>query len=182
MKGSLERPRLIVVLALVVALSGCASSLRMSIDHDAEVDFSQLTSFDWHSEATNWPNSFFDSTLRAAVNEELAAGGFVQNSDNPDLFVIAHTSLNEVVSGQTIVHMNHGWGWYRGWGSMGTTSVQVHTVTEGTLILDFVDASTNQLVWRGIVEKAIQDPRATRDVLRPIIQSLLSDFPPAQSE
>jgi hypothetical protein len=180
--GHLGSRVLILPVLLIVFAAGCSSSLRLSTDYDSEADFSEFSTFDWADQAQDWPESFFDSALRGAVNRELEAVGLSQNADNPNLLVITHTNVREVISGATVTHWNHGWGWYAGWGGMGTSTMQVHQHTEGTLVLDLVDASRNQLVWRGVAEKAIRDVRSTREQLQPIINSLLQDFPPASTQ
>jgi len=53
------------------------------------------------------------------------------------------------------------------------TGYRTETYQEGTLILDFVDARTNNLVWRGSMANAMGNParlgkefaRAARDIL-----------------
>ena len=96
---------------------------------------------------------------------------------------MSHASVDEVITGATVSHWNHGgWGWYGGWGGMSTSTVNVNSHNQGTLIVDLVDASNNQLVWRGIAEKSVNDAQATREQLQPIVQKLLADFPPGGSE
>jgi hypothetical protein len=171
--------RALTVLSVVAVLNGC-STLSVSTDYDPEVDFSTFKTYDWGSENPGAPRTIFESTLRGVVDEEMAARGFTLDSDNPDLLVVPHASLEEVVTGATVNHWNHhGWGWYGGWGTMGTSTVSVNSFNQGTLILDVVDKSANRMVWRGIAEKAVNDARVSRENLQPVVQRMLEDFPPS---
>ena len=44
-------------------------------------------------------------------------------------------------------HYGYGWGWY----GSGRTNTYVNEWDEGTLLVDIVDAASNELVWRGSV-------------------------------
>ena len=173
--------RFFLLLTVFGLITGC-STLRVETDYDRSTDFSKFGTFDWSADDPGVQKSFFDTALRQAVNAELTAVGLSQSSDNPDLIVVTHVSLDEVITGATVSHWNHGgWGWYGGWGGMSTSTVHVNAHDQGTLIMDLIDASNNQLVWRGIAEKEVNDPRATREQLQPIVQKLLADFPPGAS-
>jgi hypothetical protein len=50
-----------------------------------------------------------------------------------------------------------GWG-YIGWGGYGWGGWDVYTWTQGTLIVDFTDPRTNQVVWRGTASAVVNHP------------------------
>ena len=52
---------------------------------------------------------------------------------------------------------------------------------EGTLVIDMIDARTNQLVWRGMVKDTILDFHNINEVDETVVKNvseLLAEFPP----
>ena len=65
--------------------------------------------------------------------------------------------------------------------SMSTSKTYENRVQVGTLIIDFFDIETRELVWRGIGETEIQDipdPQERTARLNQIVDKILEAFPP----
>jgi hypothetical protein len=65
-------------------------------------------------------------------------------------------------------------GWYGG-------QVDVYQYNEGTLIVDIVDAKTNQLVWRGTATKTIDEsasPEQREANLKEVVSRIFEKYPP----
>ena len=80
---------------------------------------------------------------------------------------------------------NDGFSYRRCWSiscnTMATT-VDVRNYEEGTLFIDFIDPTTRQLQWRGMVSKRLSSKRtsAERDkLIRESVEAVLATFPPA---
>ena len=142
---------LFCLLALLLAASSFAA---VTVDHDKSADFSKYRSFTIE-EATPAVNPLMRERLLQAIEVQLATKGLEQADDGAQLEVVIHTSTDKEMR---ITADNWGYGGYRGWrgwGGWGTTTVDVQNVAVGTLMLDMVDAASNQLVWRGIATDSI---------------------------
>jgi hypothetical protein len=56
--------------------------------------------------------------------------------------------------------------------------IDVHTYTEGTLIVDLIDAKEEQLVWRGSGTGVVGNQEKIKEKAGEAIQKILADFPP----
>ena len=54
--------------------------------------------------------------------------------------------------------------------------------TEGTLILDIIDAETNEVVWRGSSVGFVAKANKQRVRIKKRVQTLLKEFPPKVSK
>jgi hypothetical protein len=89
---------------------------------------------------------------------------------------------------------NDGWGWGGGWGwrywRWGvawpmTVQRRIETYTDGTVVVNLVDAKTKQVVWEGEVPDVVNLPvdnpvRATKEV-DAAVTKLFTKYPPQTS-
>lgn len=98
-------------------------------------------------------NDIWANDVRDAIRSDLTAHSLREASNgNPDFYVAFYVGLrdrydlNAVDYGLPVFHRGfrrEWWGWPRGY------DVWSVPYTESTLIVDLIDAHTNQLVWRG---------------------------------
>ena len=72
----------------------------------------------------------------------------------------------------------YGYGYGGYWGGGG---VDVYQYTEGTLILDLIEAKSKQLVWRGMAQGTIDEnasPEQRERRLNEAVMRMLANFPP----
>jgi hypothetical protein len=176
--------KLTAVIALAL-LSAC-SSYEIGHDYDVEADFDQYRTYRWMplapdstaqgAAAARTQNTLLDKRIRGAVDESLAAKGFTPDEDDPDVLVVYHTGLKDRVDVTD-------WGYtYSGsyWGWAGR-DVDVYNYTEGTLIVDLVDAGSKQLVWRGSatgVVRADRSPEERDRVMKDVVAKMFAKYPP----
>jgi len=181
-----------VLILSVLVLARC-STILVSEDFDRRAPFTTYKTFDWMPKPEKMPDS-----ARAAIDrnpllgkriEEIANGilaekGMTLTEQSPDLLINYYVGFKERLD-------ITGWGYFYGprwgyyWPYLGP--YDDYTYTEGTLILDFVDAKTNELVWRGVGDKALYDyyygPAVRnfndRDLSR-ILGKILSLYPPTR--
>ena len=117
---------------VLVAAVGC-SSPNVTADYKPSTDFSAYRTYDWKPRPATAPgDTLGDSTLvaariRNAVDAELGARGYTTASASPDFRITYQAALGAFE-----------------W------NINDRILAEGTLILDFVDPNTNQLIWRGV--------------------------------
>jgi hypothetical protein len=98
-------------------------------------------------------NDIWANDVRRAIRTDLASRGLSEaTSGHPDFYVAFYVGLQErydldaVDYGMPVFHRGFHrawWGWPRGY------DVWAVPYTESTVIVDLIDARTNQLVWRG---------------------------------
>ncbi len=95
-------------------------------------------------------NQIWANDVKDAIRKDLADRGFVEATNgHPDFYVAFYVGLKDRYDVNTIGYGLPGFhrrGW---WGWPGDYDVWAVPYTESTLIVDVVDAKTNQLVWRG---------------------------------
>ena len=165
-------------------MTGC-SSTTVDSDFDHDIDFSKYKTFAWfdHSHSKYKPqhaNQIVDARIHRAIAEELISKGFTQTApDTADILITYHTSTEQKID---VYHSGYGygygyWGGYWGpYGGMPTTTVSQYDV--GTLILDVIDRSTNDLVWRGMIQKALSRSDSSEEKVKKHAARLLHSFPP----
>jgi hypothetical protein len=182
-----------VPILLLAALGIACSSVRTSHDFDPGTDFSAWRSYAWYaseSPRTGDPrldNPLLHDRIVAAVDRTLAARGYALVQDRtPDFYVNHHLSTEQRLDVRT---MNTGyaggpyggrWGG-AGWGGVGWTETRVEQYEEGTLVIDFVDASARRLVWRGSGTRRLSrnpQPDRVTERVNEAVDEILAQFPP----
>ena len=137
-----------------------AQAQKVYIDFDKAADFSSYQTFAWApTDETSLKDSspLMDSRIKNGIEFQLTAGGMIENTESPDLYVTYHGEESQEVHVNTD-HWGYGypgtWGyspyWGRGgYGGYGTSTTSVTTYDIGTLIIDIWDAKTQKIVWRG---------------------------------
>ena len=137
--------------------------------------------------------------MRKAVEEELAAKRLSKQANNPD-FLIAYSIAVEdkvdVRSDRFGYGYGHGyWHGYSGFGYRsryygfgygsgyyGNGGLDAYQYKEATLILDFIDPASNELLWRGVYIDEIDDSGIiTEEKINEAVKYILEKFPPENS-
>ena len=182
---------LFCLLLMVLAL-GCASSIDVKHDYDKSQDFSALKTYDWFPEPAIIPGNartamersgLLAKRIKDAVDNELRAKGLKKDSGNPNFLIAKHIGFDQKINVIDYGYNYGGYGLYygRAWGGR---NIDVYEYTEGTLILDFIDTKTKQLIWRGIATGTVDAsrPKEEREKrLNEAIAKILAKFPPVPS-
>lgn len=176
---------LAALIGAVLAATGC-SSITVNQDFDTQADFAAYKMYTWlqqpttaigDAKAAQRTNTLLDKRIRSAVDAQLASKGMTLVSENPDALVIYHTGIDQKVDvqdwGYSYPHYPYG-GWYGG-------QVDVYEYNEGTLIIDIIDAKSDQLVWRGTATKVIDETATSEEReanLNEVLARLLAQYPP----
>jgi len=193
--------RIGATLLIIAVISACAG-LQVKQDYDPLADFAQYRTFAWAPDPPPGrghlliDSPLMDRRIRTAIETTLKSKGYTQaESGRPDFFV----TYQLVVKTQIDVHTvgpAFGWGgypfnywrhpypyWeypYPYWGGMDyTTHVSQYEV--GTLIIDFTDAQTHQLFWRGIGERRLSrqsTPEKNIEMVNRTVAEMLAAYPP----
>ena len=161
---------------LIATLASC-SSVNVNADYDKNASFSNYKTYAYmKNNLDNIAISDFDKKrILNAIDEVMATKGFTK-SENPDIIVNIFTKERERVE----VYQNYefGWGWGPYWG-IGMNRSTVTTTPEGTLILDFIDQKTKELVWQGQGTGYLTQNRDKKDaVIKEFVSRILAQYPP----
>lgn len=154
------------------------SSVRVATDYDKEQDFTNYRTFAFYKPGIDAAeiSDLDKKRILRAIESELKNKGMVK-TDNPSLLVSIFTESRENVN----IYQNnfgYGWGWdpYF-WGPGGFNSVS--TNVEGTLFIDFIDASKNELVWQGLGTGILSlDMDKKEKKINQIVAKILEEYPP----
>ncbi len=183
---------IIILVASVILLSGCASTTKGNADFDPSVNFLNYHSFAWIAEhpmiigatAGRQVNPMTEGRIMSAIEDNLRSKGFqvVADPEQADLVVAFTVGARDEV--QVTSYPSAYRGAYRvgywGGGYYGT-DIDVRQYTEGRLSIDIFDRSEHRPVWHGwatkrITRKAEEDPKP---VLRDVVNAIMAKFPPA---
>jgi len=172
-----------MVLFCAALLVVSCSSVKVSSDFDSKVDFAGLRTYSWMTapESTSEnvrreleQNRLIEGRVKKAVNAQLAAKGLRETAQDPDFLVAFHTGLEDRLDIQS-------WGYdYGPWGKGGPSTVPYQ---EGTLILDFVDPKSENIIWRGVGKKVLSStstPEERQKKIDQAVERILKKYPPSR--
>ncbi len=170
-------------LVLLITLSSC-SSVRVSSDYDTQAEFKEYKTFAFYKKGIDKASvSDLDKKrIMRAIESELVAKGYTKSS-NPDILVSIFTKSREKVN----INNNNfawglGWGWRMGWNPWmwGGQNMNVNQYTEGTLFIDFIDKTNNELVWQGIGSGSlrIKNPEKRTKRINTFVKEIIATYPP----
>ncbi|CAH0994072.1 hypothetical protein EMA8858_00179 [Emticicia aquatica] len=169
---------------LVVMAFGCTRKLH--VEREPNVAIEKYQSYAWNKlEATKASHPFYHSIelnqlIVREIDVSLAKKGFRRNMINPDFLVDFHIYVEE----QKFQNLVCGAGFYRGerfLPELGQNtyceSPEIVNYDDGTLIIDVVDASTGQLVWRASMSDIIDNPSFAGAIFSKKVKRILKRFP-----
>lgn len=171
-----------LILLLAISTFSCAT-IKISSDFDRQADFLKYKTYQLSNDTQNLPIQQLNrDRIIAAVENEMAAKGF-SKSDNPDIIVDVNITGKEIQTATATTTGGYGYG-YREWGYGGgfsTTQINYDQYTEGTMIITFVDASAEKIVWQGTGTKTLVENASTEKREKNInyaVQQIFYKYPP----
>jgi hypothetical protein len=181
-----------VVLGMSLLLAAACAGRQVSTDYSPAVSFAQFRTFALVSPPDSVAQQLLDERVRASVVSQLREKGLTQTDRaHADLFVgygvVDHTH-KEVYTTGTGWGWGGGWGWrFHRWGVAWPTYSRsdINTYTDGTVVVNMIDAKTKQVVWDGQVADVVSLPvanpvRATKEV-DVAVAKLFAKYPPKPS-
>ena len=192
-----------LALALGGGLSACTSAVN--VEQRDDVNFSKYRTFDFADTKvkTNGDQNpllrspIAQDNIKRAIAGELESRGLRQTQGKPDLLITTHTYVDEaertvyttqpgpgyaypysVSYGGGFLPINYGY-WYR---PSYYQTAHNEQYREGTLIIDFIDARTNNLVWRGSMADDVTDAGRLGSEFSKSAKDILDKFPVAEKK
>ncbi len=187
----------ILVLALVCGLGGLAcSSLKVATNFDPDADFAKIRSYAWLDQRSGVEgdrsdvSSLLDRRIRRAIDAELLGKGLaLSDRESADILVSYHLGVEKKLDVRTI-HTGYGYGYGAGWHgvhgrygaySPGRTETYVSEYEEGTFLIDLIEPSKKQLIWRGSGQARVNrssSPEDRKKRIREVVEKVLAAYPP----
>ena len=180
--GLMRRHRSLCVITVLVIIAAC-SSPRVGYDFDRGADFSRYRTYAWVSAAQDvtgdkrLDSSLVNARIRAAVDAQLHAKGYLASPNGPPDFLIAyHAGMKDLMKGASTQN-------YIGDRAHGTftTISDVQPYHEGTLTIDIVDAASRQLIWQASATADVEQslsPEERDSRIKNVVRAMLAHFPP----
>ena len=190
-------------LALVTGLPAC--SPKVNVEQRANVNFSRYHTFDFADTEVKTSGDrnpllrspIAQDRIKQAIASELNKRGLQQAERNPDFLITTHTFVEQaertVYDTQPaagfaypyavsyrggFLPVNYGY-WY---GPSYYSTPRTEQYHEGTLVIDFIDRRTNNLVWRGSVADPIDDAGRLGSEFSKNAKDILDKFPVAEKK
>ena len=178
----------VLAIALTCIFSAC-ETVTVTTDYNHSANFAKYRTYALtppNRGNTMSPTS--EAALRDALRAELSSRGLTEApAKRADLDIVRHVFVQEKISVQQWTDWGYGYhgGWPYGYGYYGmwpgapTTYLDVNQYHEGTLILDFVDARTKKLVFRGTGTAVVGGPESNAGKIREAVNKIVAGYPGA---
>jgi hypothetical protein len=169
---------------------GCGTTVNVSQDYDKAANFAAYKTFalyDIKSKAGQ-VSSLNADRITNSVKAEMAAKGYKEDINNPDLMINPVTIVKDKTT-VTASSNYYGYGgmyrpygyWGGGMGGSGTTTYNSYDYKDGSLIIDVVDAKTQKLVWQGTGNAEIdKTPKNPDEFIASAVKKIMAGFPPGK--
>ena len=158
--------------------------VRVGQDYEYQTDFSRYKSFGWaavpqeKARASFLDSPFVAKRIHTAVESFLVQNGYIESSDGKtDFLVDIHLTVEKMVE---VDQTGDGWPGHRAFGDSAFETV-ITEYDEGTLIIDFLDAGTQRLFWRGTGTRRVDhssSPQTSADTINKWVSEILKQYPP----
>lgn len=175
----------ISILLLVITAFAC-QTIKVSYDYDRRADLTVYKTYKLSDETNNLKIQQLNrDRIISAVENEMTAKGF-SKSENPDIIVDINVASEEKQTATATTTGSYYGSRYRGWNygsGFSTTQINYDNYVEGTLVITFVDAAKEQIVWQGsgtktLIENASAEKRDEN--ISKAVQQILNNYPPAK--
>jgi hypothetical protein len=186
--------------ALLAGLLG-ACSPSVNVEQRAGTDFSRYHTYAWADTEVKTDGDqnpllrspIAQANIQQAIESELARRGIRRVENNPDFYLSSHFYVEQaertvadtppaqyvnypylVRYRGALLPVNYG-SWYQP-----RTRYRTEQYREGTLVLDFIDSKSMNLVWRGSIADPVGDPGRLSKQFSEAARDILDKFPVAE--
>lgn len=178
--------KLLPVFLLLITAS-CSPNIRTYSDYDHAYKIQEFKTFGWATDTQKndkqnplYYNELNDKRIKNAVNDLLKSKGYIITQTDPSITIDYHIIVEE----QSIFEPDP-YGYFYGDSYMRQRS-NVFSFREGTLILDFKNTQSNELIWRGWAVAAMEvifyDTRNIDAVIRSAVTKILLALPESNAQ
>jgi len=150
--------RLCSMAVAILTLGACASGPTIrSFEHDG-VDLSRYQTYGFYEHPSGDAGAnAVPHFIKAAISREMQNRGYQHRGDGPDLLVNFHLQTEDKETVSTSPASYFGWRGGYHWAANPVRDDAISSYTQGTLNIDIIDRSRNELVWEGVAIGIIKD-------------------------
>jgi hypothetical protein len=145
--------------ALLFLCMSTAWAQKVDVDWNRNLDFSKFKTYAW-IESKHPGKGLWNQRIIDGVDKKLTAAGLkkVDANANPDLEVVYNSGVKEHTVVEDYGYSYRPWSWY---GPRYYPPRPMYTQTyqqkEATLVVDLVDNSNKEMIWRGTAQDTLSD-------------------------
>jgi hypothetical protein len=174
------------IAAVALALAGFAFAQDVKYNFDEATDFSKYKTYRWEKHPKSIDvDEITLGQLAKGFDAALASKGLSRKDAAPtDMVIVFQISVKQEKQITSYDTGGYGYGprWRGGWyGGTGMSTATTETINIGSVVLDMYDAGTKQLVWRGMVAKAVDEgakPDKKQKNIDKAAEKLMKNYPP----
>lgn len=172
--------RLVILLALTLAVSGCA---RYAVtDYDTGAAFTDFDSYRMEARSEDAIQSLDATRIERAVRRELSDRGLEETSEGADLLV-RYSIEDEKRTESRGPNVGLGFGFGRSPFGFGVAHAPVQTreISEGKLVVQLVDAGSQRVVWQGTGQRNLTESMSSDNrskLIDRVVSEMFKDYPP----
>lgn len=169
----------VYVVLLPWLMASCGPTSQVFSDYDKSAHMTEYKTFGWETslsiESRNNPlyyNELNDKRIKNAVAVQMESHLY-KYSEDPDLSIHYHI----IIEDKTVMRTDP-YGYYYGPYWM-RSEVSIYEYQEGTLIIDLMDAKTDNLVWRGWITNFLKnrDPEKMEESINNAVRQIFAEYP-----
>jgi hypothetical protein len=186
---------MLVLMAIVIAITAMACGATAHIEKDETVNFSSYKTYAWVSEKDKSlqernSNHLTDSHIKAAVAKQLQKAGWVESKTRPDVLLDYNIMVENTVKEQNNPVYSRPFtryyynpysrriiGFYYPSQMMGYESYEI-PYKEGTITLHMIDRKSDKLIWQGWSSDAVNSHNLTSKEVNASVKAILRKFDP----
>lgn len=173
------------MLLLAVAAAAC-SSVKVQTEYDQATNFKTYKTYAWIPRPA--PNAEQPAAARDPRIREAVVGGIdgaltskgltkVEPDQSPDMLIAVYGWAENRLDVRSYGYA-YGPSPYGFYPTLATGGVDVHQYRDGTLIIDLVDGSNKQLIWRGTATDSF-DPGNEAKSAAKAVAATMKEYPPS---
>lgn len=185
-----------LTLLLPAILTACALGtliIKINTAYNPEAQFNQYRTYNWYPAVNSNPMSAnlavykkLEAQLKKAVAQEIEKKGLRPAAEDPQVLLAFDVSLprSTARARQTYPEgFGYGLAWHLGLRydyehSHISNYLPVDAFAAGTILIDVIDASNKELLWRGWAEEVITDFDADDKTVTNYVDDILDKYPP----
>ncbi|SDR72733.1 protein of unknown function [Polaribacter sp. KT25b] len=159
-------------------LMSCSSSKVMT-DYDNAINFSDFKTYSFYEDVGGGLNELDVKRVIFAINFELNQRGF-KETESPDFYINVTSKTSESSNNNSIGIGVGGGGRNSGFGISGGIPIGAKKLNE-ELVIEFVNAKTNQIIWEGALNSKIKENRNPEEKelqYTEVVKKILNHYPP----
>jgi hypothetical protein len=175
-------------LCVLCVLAGC-ETVSVATNHDPAAPWGRYKTYTLAPPSKGQTMSpVAEAALRDSLRTELGKHGLTEASgQKADLDIVRHVFIQQKVSVQQYTDWGYGYhgGWPYGYGYYGMwpgapmTYTDITQYHEGTMVIDFVDARTKKLVFRGVGKAVVGGSEGNAEKIREGVAKMVAEYPVA---